>query len=388
MRREFWRLEPQGYDIILFGLIVVLTGFGLLMMTSASMVVADKMFHAPFYFFYRQLFFVVIGFIAMVVMMHIPFSFWQRISPLFYMASVCLLLLVLLPGVGHSVNGSQRWVSLGVVKIQVAEFVKWFFVLYLASYLERFRDNMDEWKVSVIKPFLLLSVLAGLMLCQPDFGSAVVLAMTCGILLFAAGMRLSIVMVVLVVGVVAFSGLAIFSPYRLLRLTSFMNPWQSPFGSGYQLTQSLMAFGRGGFWGVGLGDSVQKLFYLPEAHTDFVVAVLAEELGCMGVLVLLALFIVLVGRLLWIVRQALDKNCYMQAYLVLGVACLLSLQVFINMGVNMGLLPTKGITLPFMSYGGSSFLSVCMMLGLCGRAYYEVVHVVAQVPMRRFREEA
>lgn len=275
------------------------------------------------------------------------------------------------PVIGKTVNGSRRWIQLGFISLQVSEVVKFVTILYLASFLQRYQSEVQKELKGFLKPMLLVGILSGLLLLEPDFGAAVVITMTCLALLFLAGVRLWPFCVLLVLVAGSLILLAILSPYRLQRLTSFLNPWAHQFGSGYQLTQSLIAFGRGGLFGVGLGNSVQKLFYLPEAHTDFLFAVLAEELGLIGEILLMGLFVLLIGRIILIGRRAENSNQLYSAYLAYGIALWLGLQVIINIGVTAGVLPTKGLTLPFISYGGSSLLMNCLAIGVIFRIAYE-----------------
>ena len=281
------------------------------------------------------------------------------------------MIIVLIPGIGKHVNGSARWLGAGPISIQVSEFMKLAMILYLASYLVRHREEVHERLIGFIKPLLILIIICILLLKEPDFGAATVILATSLGMMFLAGARLGQFMGLLVLSLTAFSILAISSPYRLQRLTSFLNPWANPFDSGYQLTQSLIAFGRGNWFGVGLGESIQKLFYLPEAHTDFVFAILTEELGLLGALFLIATYALLTIRIFMIGRRAQELQYDFAAYVAYGIGLWISLQVLINFGVNTGLLPTKGLTLPFMSYGGSSLLISCVAISILIRIDYE-----------------
>lgn len=364
--------QPWHNDSWIFISTAVLLAFGLLMVASASMVISDQQYGYPFHYVARQLIFIVIGVFLAWIVAHIPMSFWQKISGYLLVAGLIALCLVLMPGIGHVVNGSRRWVSLGFIAFQVSEAAKLGAIIYLASYLQRFQNQVQEELKGFIKPLVILGLIGILLLLEPDFGAATVIAVTFLALLFVAGVRLwpFVFMLVSVIGLMTV--LAITSPYRMERLTTFLNPWHTQFGAGYQLTQSLIAFGRGGLAGVGLGNSVQKLFYLPEAHTDFLFAVIAEELGLLGALFLIALFAILVGRIFVIGWRAYQQGHLFSAYLAYGIGLWLGFQAMINMGVNAGMLPTKGLTLPFISYGGSSMLVNCVVVGILFRLSHEV----------------
>ena len=348
-----------------------LLALGLLMVTSASMVIADRQFGYPFHYFIRHLIYLCFGLMFILIASRIPIKIWQKFSGYLFLFGFLLLILVLIPMIGKSVNGSRRWIQLGFISLQVSEIVKFVAIVYLASFLERYQSEVRDELKGFLKPILLVVVLSGLLLLEPDFGAVVVITMTYMMLLFLAGVRLWPFCVLLTLITISLILLVIVSPYRLQRLTSFLNPWAHQFGSGYQLTQSLIAFGRGGLFGVGLGNSMQKLFYLPEAHTDFLFAVFAEELGLIGEVLLISLFILFIGRIILIGRRAENNNQFYSAYLTYGIALWLGLQVIINIGVTVGVLPTKGLTLPFISYGGSSLLMNCLAVGVILRVAYE-----------------
>jgi cell division protein FtsW len=359
------------YDRWLLGLTLTLLLFGLLMVASASMVISDRQFDYPFHYLLRHGLYLGMGALLAWAATRIPLSFWQRISLPLLLASLFLLLIVLIPGIGRTVNGSRRWLYLGVMTFQASELMKLAVLLYLASYLQRHAQEVREQAVGFIRPLILSAIIALLLLLEPDFGATFVMSAMFLILLFIAGVRLSWFGLLLVLAAAALGGLALLSPYRLQRLTTFLNPWQTQFGSGYQLTQSLIAFGQGGFWGVGLGNSIQKLLYLPEAHTDFLFAVIVEELGLIGALVLMSLFAGLIVCILRIGRAAERANRLFAAYVAVGAAVWLGMQGMISIGVNAGVLPTKGLTLPFISYGGSSMLINCLVIGIILRISHE-----------------
>lgn len=348
-----------------------LIAIGLLMVASASMVISDRQFGYPFHYVIRQAIYLTFGIGFAWVISRIPTEIWRRFSFYLLLGSLLLLIVVLVPPIGKVVNGSRRWINFGFLSLQVSEVAKFCALIYLASYLDRFNDTIKTDLMAFIKPLLLLAAMGFLLLLEPDFGAATVITMVFLGLLFIAGVRLWPFSLLFLAVVLTLASLAVFTPYRLARLTTFLNPWAHQFGSGYQLTQSLIAFGRGGLLGVGLGNSVQKLFYLPEAHTDFLFAVLGEEFGLVGELVVIALFIVLVSRLFQIARHAHRHNHLFNAYFSYGAALWIGFQVLINMGVNIGLLPTKGLTLPLMSFGGSSLLVNCMVIGILLRIFYE-----------------
>ncbi|CEA02942.1 cell division protein, stabililzes FtsZ ring [Pseudomonas saudimassiliensis] len=350
---------------------LALLGLGLVMVTSASMEVAAGQLGSPLYYMNRQLVYMLIGLIAMIATLAVPLSLWEQFRfPLLFLG-FALLIAVLIPGIGREVNGSWRWIALGPINVQPSELAKLFAVVFLAGYLVHRRDEVKERWFGFIKPFMVLGPMAWLLIIEPDFGATVVLMGAATGMLFLGGVGLF--RFTLLFG--SLGGLAallvLFEPYRLQRLTSFLNPWNDPYGTGYQLTQALIAFGRGEWLGTGLGNSIQKQFYLPEAHTDFVFAVLAEELGLIGALAAFALLIFVAVRALYIGLWAEKAGRYFSAYLAYGLAIMWCGQVLINVGVNIGLLPTKGLTLPFLSYGGSSLVVCCISLGLLLRIDWE-----------------
>ncbi len=358
-------------DPLLLLSVVALAGLGLVMVASASISIADRATGDPLYYFNRQLVFVAIGLMGVVLTYHMRLELWERASVTLLVVVMVLLVLVLIPGLGKSVNGSSRWLSLGMFNLQVSEPAKLFTIVYLAGYLVRRGDEVRETMKGFLKPIIGLSLISGLLLMEPDYGAIVVLMTTALGMLFLGGVRLWQFVIVLLTVTAVMGLLAVSSSYRLERIMAFMNPWSDPYNSGFQLTQSLIAIGSGSWFGQGLGGSIQKLFYLPEAHTDFLFAVLAEELGLIGVIMVICLFALMVWRCFAIGRKAEQMGMGFAAFLAYGIGVWLGLQAFINMGVNMGMLPTKGLTLPLMSSGGSSMLVVCVAIGLLLRIHRE-----------------
>lgn len=342
----------------------ILFCIGLVMVASASMGVAEAQFGNAFYFFTRHLIYLMVGLLAGSVAYRIPVGFWQRYSWLLLAGAFLLLVVVLIPGLGRRVNGSMRWIGVGPLTLQPSEIAKLMVVVYLAAYLVRRQDEVRSRWAGFIKPMAVVGVAVAMLLLEPDFGASMVMMSAVLAMLFLAGTPIvqfaALISVVGVAGVMA----VIFEPYRMARLMAFTDPWADQFNSGYQLAQSLIAFGRGDWFGVGLGKSVQKLFYLPEAHTDFVFAVYAEEFGLIGVLFVISLFVLLVRAGLKIGQRAEINGQHYAAYLAYGIAILIGVQALINIGVNTGFFPTKGLTLPLVSYGGSSLVVVFVMLGI------------------------
>jgi cell division protein FtsW len=363
---------PFAWDPVTLGLVAALVLIGLVMVTSASMSIAARDLGDPFYFLERQFAFGLVGVLCGWVITRVPVLWWDKYSLALLILGLLLLLLVLIPGLGATVNGARRWMRIGPMNFQVSELAKVLVLTWVCSYCVRKRAELTETLPGLAKPVGLLGVTALLLLLEPDFGAATVLFATGFAVLFVAGARLRYVLLLVSAAALAFAVLALSSAYRLKRLTGFLHPWDDPFNGGFQLTQSLIAIGRGSWLGVGLGSSVQKLFYLPEAHTDFVFAVLAEELGLVGVMGVLALFVALVWRAFRISRMAAQAGMQFQSYVALAFGVWLGLQAIVNIGVNMGVLPTKGLTLPLLSYGRSSLLVSLAWLGVLLRIYHEV----------------
>lgn len=358
-------------DLPLLLTAIALLGLGLIMVASSSISIAERQLSAPFYFFNRQLTNAVIGVVVAFIVFKVPLSFLQKTGPALILISMILLLLVLIPGLGREVNGSIRWLNLGFMSLQVSEFAKLAMVIYLAGYLVRHNEEVRSNLSGFLRPLVLIFILSLLLILEPDFGAVAVIAMTAMAMLWLGGASFFQFIFLMLTMAAVLSLVAVSSPYRMERLTTFLNPWADPFDSGFQLTQALIAFGRGEWFGVGLGSSVQKLFYLPEAHTDFVFSVMAEELGLFSVMMVVVLFCFIVIRGLMIGRRAEKNNRPFTAYLSYGLSIWLGLQAFINIGVNMGVLPTKGLTLPLMSYGGSSLIIMCSVIALLLRADFE-----------------
>lgn len=359
------------YDRWLIAAVIGLLIVGLMMVASSSVMVSAKYFHQPFHFLVRQACYLFIGLLAAIVVMRVDSSIWEKYSVPLMLICLALLVVVLIPGIGRVVNGSRRWVAIGPVTIQVSELAKMTMILYLSGYLVRQQNTVGQSIAGFVKPMIILSVFALLLLLEPDFGATVVISGTVMAMLFLTGVKVRYYIGLIILVGLALAALAVSSPYRMARLTAFLNPWADQFNSGYQLTQSLIAFGRGGLFGVGLGEGVQKLLYLPEAHTDFLFAVVGEELGLVGILFVLSLYSIFVWRGLYIGYSAWAQSRLFSAYTAYGITFWLGLQAAINMGVNSGILPTKGLTLPLMSYGGASLVVNCIAIALLLRIDHE-----------------
>ena len=372
---EFARSSARGgtirIDAVMLSLVLGIVLLGLVMVTSASISIASQASSEPFLYLERQLLLTLIGALLGALVFCVRLEQLERASVPLLIGATALLVLVLVPGLGHSVNGSRRWLRLAGVSFQVSEVVRVIVLLYLASYAVRREKELRTSFKGLARPLALLACVAALLLAEPDFGAATVLFGSGFALLFLAGARLRYVLGMTLITAAGFATLAMSSSYRVRRLTTFLDPWADPYNSGFQLTQSLIAIGRGEWFGVGLGASVQKLFYLPEAHTDFLFAVLAEELGLIGVALTLALFVGLIWRSFHIARLAADAGLKFGAYIAAGFGLWVGIQAFINIGVNMGVLPTKGLTLPLMSYGRSSLIVSLAWVGLVLRVYHE-----------------
>ncbi len=341
------------------------------MVASSSISIAARESGDSFYYFKRQMIFIVLGVAGCVATTRIPSTLWEKLHIPLLLVAFALLIMVLIPGLGVAVNGSRRWINLGFTRFQPSELSRIFILMFVAGYVVRKHKELKTGWRAAVAPLSVLGAAAFLLLLEPDMGAATVLVAVGVGLLFLGGMQLRYFFMAAAVGTAAMVALALFSEYRWKRVTGFIAPFDDPFGTGFQLVQSLIAIGRGELFGVGLGASVQKLFYLPEAHTDFVFAVLAEEFGFIGVLCVIALFGLVVWRGLRIARAAAEANMPFQAFVAAAFAMWVGLQAFINIGVNMGILPTKGLTLPMLSNGGSSLLVSLAWLGMVLRIGHE-----------------
>jgi cell division protein FtsW len=362
------------YDRALAWVVTVLLGIGLVMVYSASIAIAEGSRgtgHQPMYYLLRHGAYVALSVVAALAVFQIPSHAWQRTAPYLFLLGLGLLVLVLVPGVGREVNGSRRWLSLYIVNLQASELMKFAVLTYAADYTVRKAAFMDSFRRGFLPMLMVMLLTGGLLLREPDLGAfAVIAAIAMGVL-FLGGMSWRLFAGLIVMLVIGFVMLILVSPYRLQRVTGFMDPWADPYGKGYQLSHALIAFGRGEWLGVGLGGSVEKLFYLPEAHTDFVLAVIAEELGFVGVLAVILLFAWLIMRAFAIGRRAVMLERHFSGLVAQGVGLWIGVQVIINMGVNMGLLPTKGLTLPLLSFGGSAVVVTCAALAVLFRIDWE-----------------
>ena len=383
MQATRWQELGGRFDRVILLASCALGALGLVMVGSSSMAIAEGLEVGPFHFLVRHVIFLVLGLGLALWMSRIELRNLERFSHVCLLAGLTLLLAVFLPGIGHTVNGARRWINLVVSNFQAVEAVKLLLVVWLASYIARHRERIQTTMLAASKPFLVVSIFVLALLAQPDFGSAtLLLAITAG-MIWLAGVRLLHVAIPTLLAVPVLVWAALAEPYRVRRLTSFLDPWQDPFNSGFQLTQALIAIGRGEWFGVGLGGSVQKLFYLPEAHTDFIFAVIAEELGFVDIVGVLACFSVLVGRAFWLGLRGVELGRYFAGFVAFGIALWIGLQAFVSISVNLGLLPTKGLTLPLVSSGGSSVLMTCAALGLLLRVSYELDRSERQVAWHR-----
>ncbi|MES1926115.1 putative lipid II flippase FtsW [Salinisphaera sp. T31B1] len=371
------RVRP---DVALLGALVVITCIGLVMVGSASVAVADRLTGEPMYFFYRQAIYALIGLVTAFVVLHVPLRFWQANTFTLLGGGLILLVVVLIPGIGSAVNGAQRWIDFGPVSMQVSEPARLCLILYVAGYASRRQVELATSWGGLFRPMFFMVLASFLLLLEPDFGAAAILVTVAGMILFLAGARLSYLLVLGAAAGGAVVLLVLSSPYRLARLVSFADPWAHPYASGFQLTQSLIAIGRGQIGGVGLGNSVQKLLYLPETHTDFLFAIYAEEFGLIGSLLLIVLFSIVVWRGFVIGRRAIEAEQLFAGFVAYGMSAWLALQAFVNIAVNMGMLPTKGLTLPLMSYGGSSLVIMCLLCALLLRVDLETREPIRRQP--------
>jgi cell division protein FtsW len=362
------------YDRSLAWAALILVTLGLVMVYSASIAMAEAERFTGFrpgYFLVRHSLYLAVGVAVALAFFKVPVWLWQKASPWLFLFGVLLLVAVLIPGIGREVNGSRRWIPLGIASFQPSELMKLFVVLYAADYTVRKAAFMDDFRKGFLPMFGVMTIIAFLLLREPDFGALVVVTTIAMAILFLGGLNWRLFASLAGLLAVAFVVLIFSSPYRLQRILGFMDPWADAYGKGYQLSHSLIAFGRGEWFGVGLGASVEKLFYLPEAHTDFLLAVIAEELGFVGVATVIGLFLFLVWRAFAVGKQAASLERYFAALVAQGIGVWLTVQAFINMGVNMGLLPTKGLTLPLLSFGGTGIVVNCMALAILMRIDWE-----------------
>jgi cell division protein FtsW len=366
--------RATGVDPALAWSALMLAAFGLVMVYSASIAMAEAERFTGYrsgYFLVRHVVYLAIGLAFAVTLFRVPVWLWQRAAPWLFLAGSLMLIAVLIPGIGREVNGSRRWIPLGIASFQPSELMKLFVVLYAADYTVRKAAFMDNFRKGFLPMFGVMALIAFLLLREPDFGALVVVTAIAMGILFLGGLNWRLFAGLAVLLAAAFVALILASPYRLQRILGFMDPWSDAYGKGYQLSHSLIAFGRGEWFGVGLGASVEKLFYLPEAHTDFLLAVIAEELGFVGVAAVITLFLFIVHRSFAVGRQAASLERYFAALAAQGIGVWLAAQAFINMGVNMGLLPTKGLTLPLLSFGGTGIVVNCMAIAILLRIDWE-----------------
>ncbi len=368
------RINSPSYDQGLLWVVLCLLGIGLVMVYSASIAIAEAdkgVGHNSSYYLVHQAIFMVVSVSAAFVAFNVPITWWQKMAPYLFLVGLALLVLVLIPGVGLKAGGSRRWLRLFVINPQPSEFMKLFAAMYVADYTVRKAAVMDSFRRGFLPMLMVMLLVGGLLLREPDFGAFAVIAAISISILWLGGINGRIFAGLLVLLVVGFVLLIWSSPYRLERVIGFMDPWADPYGKGYQLSHALIAFGRGEWFGVGLGASVEKLLYLPEAHTDFLLAVIAEELGFAGVLVVVGLFSWIVIRSFGIAKESIANERYFAALLSQGLGVWMGVQGIINMGVNMGLLPTKGLTLPLLSFGGSGILANCIAMAIVLRIDFE-----------------
>lgn len=366
--------QPRELDPWLIWSSLALLLLGLVMVYSASIATAEGTRftgYSAHYFLVRHGVFLAIGLVLAIVAFQVPVRGWQEMAPWLFIGGVVLLLVVLIPGIGRDVNGARRWLPLGVINLQPSELMKLFAALYAADYTVRKLPHMASFKKGFLPMAGVILFVGFLLLKEPDFGAFVVITAIAFGILFLGGINARIFALLIVVAAVGFVLLITFSEYRRQRILGFTDPWQDAFGKGYQLSHALIAFGRGELFGVGLGGSVEKLFYLPEAHTDFLLAIIAEELGFVGVFAVVVLFAILIQRAFAIGRQAIHLEHYFAGLVAQGIGLWIGVQSFINMGVNMGLLPTKGLTLPLMSFGGSGIVANCLALAILLRIDWE-----------------
>lgn len=360
-----------GVDFWLMLSALSLIGIGVIMVASSSFAIAEKYNHDAFYYLKKHILYIGLGTFLSMIILSMKTDWMEQLSRVLIVVAIILLILVLFPGIGVKINGARRWINLGIARFQVVEAVKLAMIVYLAGYIVRHKEGLQHKFFGVIKPLLTAVLLAGLLLLQPDFGSAVLLLTITLFMIYIAGARYRDLTILGLASASSMVILAYAEPYRIQRLISFQNPWADPFDGGFQLVQALIAIGSGNVSGVGVGGSVQKLFYLPEAHTDFIFSVYAEELGFIGVLILIMLYVTLISRIFNIAKTALKNGKEFASFACSGIGVWIALQAFLSMGVNLGLLPTKGLTLPFISSGGSAIMMNLLSLAIVMRVSYE-----------------
>jgi len=367
----FNQFDFSKIDLILLSLFFVLSFSGLLILASASVHFSDSIYGNPSAIFNRQLFYFFLGLFGLLIFFILPLNFWTSYDRLLITLGFILLLLVFVPGIGFEVNGANRWIRVAGFGLQPSEIMKFLSILYVSCYsVRRIREIQSHW-IGFFRPAIIIVSIISIILIQPDLGSsAVIFASVLGVL-FVAGVKIKQFFIVALLGLVAVTLMIVFVPWRWERIISFIDPWSDPWGSGYQLTLSLMSIGRGDWFGVGLGQGLMKMGYLPDAHTDFIFSVIVEEMGILGGFIIVALLFGLSFRIFYIGRESLHRKNYFGFYFSYGVALLLGLHTFINVGVACGLLPTKGLTLPLISAGGTNLIIVCLMIGLILRVDYE-----------------
>lgn len=359
------------YDPWLIAISVTIIGLGLVMVASASIAIAARNGGSELHYLWRQAAALALGAFLGAIVLRAPLAAFERTSTTILLIGIGLLVAVLVPGLGREVNGSMRWIAIGPLTLQASEPMKLAVIIYIAGFLVRHQRQVRTELMGFIKPIGVVTIVAGFLLLEPDFGAAVVILATVLGMLFLGGVPLMRFVAWGGVAVSALAAIAVLAPYRMQRLMAFRDPWSDPYNTGFQLTQALIAFGRGEWFGVGLGNSVQKLFYLPEVHTDFIYAVIGEELGLIGACLVIGLFFLLLARILHIGGLAEDNNQPFAAYLAYGVGLLIGIEAFVNIGVNLGILPTKGLTLPMISYGSNSMVRLCVAIALVLRVSFE-----------------
>ncbi|MCK5828711.1 MAG: putative lipid II flippase FtsW [Methylococcales bacterium] len=378
-------IQKKSFHVDLYLLLICtsLLIIGYVMVVSASLHLGEKATNNSMYYPIRQFIHIVVGIIVAFGIALVPLKIWEKLGSWMFIAGLALLVFVLIPGIGVKVNGSIRWIGLGGFRVQVSEIVKFISVVYMAGYVTRHQEHVRESTYGLVKPLLLFSVACLLLLLEPDFGSSIVILTIAMGVMYLSGARLWQFLTLIAIIAILAMLLVYFSPYRWARVTAFINPWADAQDTGFQLVHALISFGRGELFGVGLGSGIQKLFYLPEAHTDFLFSVIAEELGLLGVLIIICLFTLLLCRTFAIASKAEQAGEKFSAFVAYGLGIWFGFQAFINMGVNMGILPTKGLTLPLMSYGGGSMVIMCAAMALLFRIHSEIIEKQKSVPSGR-----